>query len=64
MIAEMPTNLRPGLLQREAAAALGISPRTLNNWLRSGHGPAPVRDGGRLLYDRAAVEAFRAGVRS
>ena len=58
-----PAHLRGGLLQREVAASLGVSKRTLSNWLKQGHGPRPVRDGNRLLYDRADVDAFAAGVR-
>ena len=58
-------SLRLGLSQVEAAAILGVSRQTLNNWQRSGFGPQPVRDGerpgARLLYDRAEVEAFAAG---
>lgn len=56
-----PATLRAGLSQVEAAALLGTTRRTLNNWHRSGFGPQPVRDGARLLYDRAEVEAFAAG---
>lgn len=59
-----PVHLRDGLNQIEAAAALGISPRTLRNWRQGGFGPQPVQDGGRLLYDRAAVEAFALGARA
>lgn len=60
-----PASLRPGLTQIEAAALLGVSRRTLNNWRRAGFGPQPVSESGRpharLLYDRAAVESFAAG---
>ncbi len=55
--------LRPGLLQKEAADELQVSTRTLQRWSRQGFGPQPVRDGSRVLYDPAAVEAFKAGVR-
>lgn len=63
MLTNVPINLRPGLLQKEAAAVIGVSVRTLNNWLHDRYGPTPVRDGRTLLYDRSAVEAFQAGVR-
>jgi predicted site-specific integrase-resolvase len=53
--------LRLGLNQLETAALLGVTRRTLNNWQRTGYGPQPVRDGNRLLYSRAEVEAFAAG---
>jgi DNA-binding transcriptional MerR regulator len=56
-VAELP----PVLIQKETAARLGVSVRTLNTWLRTGYGPAPTRIGGVLLYDRAVVEAFAAG---
>lgn len=53
--------LRAGLNQVEAAALLGVTDRTLLNWRNAHFGPQPVRDGGRWLYDRGAVEAFAAG---
>lgn len=56
-----PVTLRAGLSQLEAATLLGVTSRSLRNWQRSGFGPKPVRDGARLLYDRAEVEAFAAG---
>jgi DNA-binding transcriptional MerR regulator len=55
------TALRLGLTQREAAALLQISTRSLRRWARQGFGPQPVRDGGQLLYDRAAILAFAEG---
>jgi DNA-binding transcriptional MerR regulator len=58
-----PATLRMGLLQAEAAIALGISIRSLRRWHSSGFGPSPVRDGNRLLYDPAALAAFKAGAR-
>ena len=57
-----PVTLRAGLSQLEAAAFLAVTDRTMRNWQRSGFGPQPVRDGARLLYDRAEVESFAAGV--
>jgi DNA-binding transcriptional MerR regulator len=53
--------LRLGLSQVETAALLAVTDRTLRNWQRSGFGPRPIRDGARLLYDRAEVEAFAVG---
>lgn len=65
MLTTPSPTLRLGLSQVEAAAILGVSRQTLNNWQRSSFGPQPVRDGerpgARLLYDRAEVEAFAAG---
>lgn len=54
--------MRAGLLQREVAEQLGVTVRTLNSWLHAGYGPQPVRDGNRLVYDTADVEAFASGV--
>jgi hypothetical protein len=51
------------MLQKDVAAELGVSPRTLSRWLRDGYGPTAVRVGTNLLYDRAAVDAFVAGAR-
>ena len=61
MLTTLPSTLRCGLTQAEAAALLGVCERTLLNWRKSGFGPQPVRDGGRWLYDRAAIQAFAAG---
>lgn len=63
MLSTPPAALRAALLQKEAATILGVSPRTLHNWRRDGFGPQPYEDGGRWLYDRAAIEAYAAGVR-
>lgn len=63
MLSTPPAALRAALLQKEAAELLGVSVRTLSNWRRDGFGPQPIRDGGRLLYDRATVEAFSRGAR-
>ena len=57
--AELP----PVFIQREAAARLGVTPRTMRNWARDGFGPPPRRVGSTTLYDRAAVEAFARGAR-
>jgi len=59
----VPTALRAALNQREAAALLGVTPRTLQLWRKSDFGPRPIRDGVSLLYDRAAVVAFAEGAR-
>lgn len=64
MLVTVPDNtLRPGLLQKEVAEALGCSRRTLTNWLRAGYGPQPIRVGNNLLYNPADVQAFAAGAR-
>jgi DNA-binding transcriptional MerR regulator len=59
-----PATLRVGLNQTEAAALVGVSTVTLRNWRKAGFGPQPVRDAGRLLYDRGAIEAHLAGAAS
>ena len=63
MITSVRPALRAGIQQNEAAAVLGVSTRTLRKWLHAGYGPQPTRDGGRLLYDRASLQSFMAGVR-
>ena len=55
--------LRSGLSPAEVASALGVTTRTLRNWRKVDFGPVPISDRGRLLYDRAAVEAFARGAR-
>lgn len=63
MLHELLPDIPPVLIQKDVAATLGVSVRTLNNWLRQGYGPQPRRVGPALLYDQAAVEAFTRGVR-
>jgi DNA-binding transcriptional MerR regulator len=58
-----PAAVRAALVQTEAAAFLGVNRRTLHNWRRAGFGPKPSRVAGRLLYDRAELEAFARGAR-
>jgi hypothetical protein len=60
----LPAGLRHGLRQKEAAAKLGVSLRTLQRWTRDGFGPQPYRDGASVLYDPAALAAFASGVRA
>jgi predicted DNA-binding transcriptional regulator AlpA len=61
MLTTPPAALRAGLTKSEAAALLRVSKKTLWNWRRANFGPQPIRDGARLLYDRSAIEAFKAG---
>ncbi|MBK1621711.1 DNA-binding protein [Lamprobacter modestohalophilus] len=44
--------------ETEAAIYLGISPRTLQAWRGRGDGPAFVKVGRAVRYDRAALDAF------
>lgn len=56
-----PTHLAPlrrGLLQREAAAEIGVTPRTMQRWAGQRIGPQPHRDGTTVLYDPTEVAAF------
>lgn len=54
--------LPPLLNQKQAAAHLGVSVRTLLNWANAGRGPQPTRVGGRtIVYDRAALDLFALG---
>lgn len=41
----------------------GLSPRTLNKWRLTGAGPVHLRIGGRIIYDRADLDAFLASCR-
>jgi hypothetical protein len=43
----------------DAAAFLGLRPKTLADWKCRGLGPQPVRVGGRVFYRLADLEAFR-----
>jgi hypothetical protein len=48
---------------REAAAFIGISPATLENWRVRGEGPAFIKTPGRtgkVLYEPAQIQAWRA----
>ncbi len=47
---------------REAAAFIGVSPATLENWRVRGEGPAFLKTPGKtgkVLYDPADIEAWR-----
>lgn len=47
------------LSEREAAAVLGLKPRTLENWRQSGDGPPFVRISSRCVrYRPADLEAW------
>ena len=47
--------------RRDAAAYLGISPKTLAQWACSNQGPPSKRVGGRAFYYRADLDAFIEG---
>jgi len=48
----------PFLSEREAAFWLHVKPQTLSNWRHQGRGPAFVKLGSRVVYSKAALEAF------
>jgi hypothetical protein len=48
------------LNQVELARRWRISPRTLERWRWSGHGPPYMKIGGRVVYRLADIEAFEA----
>jgi hypothetical protein len=45
---------------KEAAALLGLSPRTLENWRNLRQGPTFLKFGSRVLYAESALKAFAA----
>lgn len=42
----------------EAAAYLGLAPKTLENWQHQGKGPKHVKIGGRVNYDLVDLDAY------
>ncbi len=51
------------LSERDAASFLGITQRTLQDWRARRRGPAFIRLGRRIAYDRADLERFLAANR-
>jgi DNA-binding transcriptional MerR regulator len=51
------------LTQIEAAPRVGVAPKTLANWRTLGTGPKFIRAGGRIAYDPADIEAWKAARR-
>lgn len=49
------------LSRRDAAAFLGITAKTLGNWMLRGFGPPSVRVGGRRFYWLTDLQAFVGG---
>jgi hypothetical protein len=47
------------LTRADAAAFLGLSPKTLAEWKSKGTGPMSLRIGGRCFYRLSDLEAFR-----
>lgn len=56
--------MSPLLSTRQAADVIGVSPRTLELWRRTGAGPEFVRvSANRCMYEPASIEAFVASRR-
>jgi hypothetical protein len=58
----------PGFVPKDAGAYLGgggspLSESTLANWRTSGIGPEYEKIGGRVIYRKSALDAFRASRR-
>jgi len=53
---EQPEHLSEKLLARR----WGLSHRTLERWRHDGHGPVYLKIGGRVVYQRADIEAYEA----
>jgi helix-turn-helix protein len=54
--------LPDGRMDRENAAAyLGVKPKTLSMWALTGRGPEFVKVGGRVFYYRAVLDDFIQG---
>jgi len=59
-MARITVDNRAMLTTREAAAALGVEPQTLNIWRRDNKGPVYHRVGTRAIrYNLADIEEFR-----
>ncbi len=52
------TELRRLLTRQEAAEFLRVKPLTLWRWRKKGYGPRACKVGGKVLYDREALEDF------
>ena len=48
------------LTRPEAAADLRLDIKTMDNWRCAGRGPGFLKLGGRVLYPRSELEAFKA----
>lgn len=44
----------------EAAPYMGVTPKTAENWRSLGIGPKFIRAGGRIVYDPADIESWKA----
>ena len=54
--------MKPLLSNRDAAAYIGVAPKTLHNWRARGEGPAFIKTPGKtgkVLYDPDDIAAWR-----
>lgn len=60
MILNAPVRFTPDgrASRKDAAAFVGVRPKTLAEWQRIGKGPLPRKVGGRVFYRRIDLEAF------
>lgn len=47
----------------KAAPVIGVAPKTMENWRTLGKGPRFIKAGGRVVYDVADLEAWKAAHR-
>lgn len=52
--------MRKLLTTEEAAPFAGVAAKTLHNWRPLGIGPAFIRCGGKIMYDPADIESWKA----
>jgi predicted DNA-binding transcriptional regulator AlpA len=55
---QLPSLLDEYLMRKEAAAALGICPMTLDRWRRAGKGPPITKLGRQVLYSKTSIRAW------
>ena len=60
LIANVPVRFTPDgrASRKDAAAFVGVKPKTLAEWQRLGKGPLPRKVGGRIFYRRIDLETF------
>jgi hypothetical protein len=51
------------LTRSEAAAELRLTVKCMDNWRCAGRGPTFLKLGGRVVYPRSEIEAFKAAAR-
>jgi len=61
MVDQVRVTAAGNISRKDAARALGLSPKTLCEWAARGLGPAPIKVGGRVYYRWSDVLDFAAG---